>query len=108
MQFKRSKEDKVKVKVKGQVELNNLVCQNKDIDASDLDGEKVMMNLDKGQYFMMNEVASRIWDIIENEVAVSSVVDTLLEEYDVEKNDCEETVLDFLTKMKKAELITVA
>ena len=24
-----------------------------------------MMNLDKGQYFMMNEVGSRIWELIE-------------------------------------------
>lgn len=34
------------------MKLETVVERNHEIDASDLDGEKVMMDLEKGQYFM--------------------------------------------------------
>ena len=38
------------------VNLDSVVSKNEEIDDTDLDGEKVMMNLDKGQYFMMKNM----------------------------------------------------
>ena len=84
--------NKSNIKIVKNITIETLVSQNQDIDASDLDGEKVMMNLDKGEYFMMNEIGSRIWDIIENPVKVDEVVVTLLNEYEVDRGTCETTV----------------
>ena len=53
------------LKLVNKIELGTKVRKNQDIDDTDLDGEKVMMNIDKGEYFMMNEVGSRIWELIE-------------------------------------------
>ena len=36
------------------VNIDSVITKNTEIDDTDLDGEKVMMNLDKGQYFLMN------------------------------------------------------
>ena len=66
---------------KGNIQLENAISRNPEIDATDLDGEVVMMNLEKGQYFMMNEVGSRIWEIINEPIKVSSVINKLLEEF---------------------------
>ena len=99
--------NKSNIKIVKNITIETLVSQNQDIDASDLDGEKVMMNLDKGEYFMMNEIGSRIWDIIENPVKVDEVVVTLLSEYEVDRETCENTVLEFLGRLNNAELITV-
>lgn len=93
---------------KGKIQLENAILRNPDIDATDLDGEVVMMNMEKGQYFMMNEVGSRIWEIIEEPVKVTSVIDTLLGEFEVNKEECEETVIDFLNKLSYADLIKVS
>ena len=41
------------------IKLENAILRNPEIDATDLDGEVVMMNIEKGQYFMMNDVGSR-------------------------------------------------
>lgn len=43
------------------MDVNTKVCQSREIDSTDLNGEKVMMNLDKGKYFALNLVGSRIW-----------------------------------------------
>ncbi|NYC31726.1 PqqD family peptide modification chaperone [Clostridium saccharobutylicum] len=53
---------------------NTKVCQSKQIDTTDLNGDKVMMNLDKGKYFALNSVGSRIWEIIEQEIYVKDLI----------------------------------
>ena len=91
-----------------EVNINSVVSKNREIDDTDLDGEKVMMNLDKGQYFMMNEVGSRIWELITENTAVATIVETLLTEYNVDKETCENTVIEFLGRLEDADLIQVA
>lgn len=87
--------------------LNSKIVQNKKIDASDIDGDKVMMDLDKGMYFSLNSVGSRIWDIIENPITIDQVVEVLLSEYDIDKNECKETVVSFIKGLEENELIKV-
>ena len=65
------------------INLDSVVSYRQDIDTTDIDGDKVMMDLEKGQYFALNSVASRIWEEIQTPVKVSEVVDTLLSEYDI-------------------------
>lgn len=89
------------------LDVSSKICQSKEIDATDLNEEKVMMNLDKGRYFALNPVGSRIWDIIEKEICVSEIVNVLLNEYDIDKESCEKSVINFLRILKDAELIRV-
>lgn len=89
------------------MDINAKVCQSREIDSTDLNGDKVMMNLDKGKYFALNSVGSRIWDIINEEIYVKDIINILLEEYDVEKEICENTVLNYLGVLENEELITV-
>lgn len=89
------------------MDLNIKVRQSKEIDATDLNGEKVMMNLDLGKYFALNSIGSRIWDIIEDEIYVKDIVDTLLNEYDVDEKKCQESVIKYLGILKNENLIEV-
>lgn len=89
------------------IDVNTKVCQSKEIDDADLNGEKVMMNLDKGKYFALNSVGSRIWDIMREEIYVRDIVNILLEEYDVDKETCKNNVLDYLEILEDEELVTV-
>ena len=90
------------------VNINSVITKNQEIDDTDVDGEKVMMNLDKGQYFMMNEVGSRIWEIIETPIHVKGIVEKLREEYDVDEQTCTDKVLEFLKSLNEADLIKVS
>lgn len=90
------------------VKAGTTVSRNPEIDATDLDGEAVMMNMEKGQYFMMNEVGSRIWEIIDEPTKVSLVIETLIKEFEVDKEECEKTVINFLSELSYAELIKVS
>ena len=96
-----------KVKKDYGINLETVINKNLEIDDTDLDGEKVMMNLDKGEYFMMNEVGSRIWEIISEPINVKEIISTLRNEYEVDEETCKDTVIEFLGRLDNADLISI-
>ena len=106
--FKKSTGKIGKVKKDYGINLDTVINKNLEIDDTDLDGEKVMMNLDKGEYFMMNEVGSRIWDIIIEPINVKGIIEALLSEYEVDEETCTDTVIEFLGRLNNAELISIS
>lgn len=106
--FKKSTGKIGKIKRDYGINLNTIINKNLEIDDTDLDGEKVMMNLDKGEYFMMNEVGSRIWEIISEPINVRRIIDTLCSEYEVDEETCKDTVVEFLGRLNNAELISIS
>lgn len=90
------------------IDINTTVSQLEGIDVTDLNGEKVMMNLETGQYFVLNEVASRIWELIESPILVNEVINSLLKEYDIDNNNCETAVIEFISRLNYAKLICVS
>lgn len=105
--FKKSTGKIGKIKKDYGINLDTVINKNLEIDDTDLDGEKVMMNLDKGEYFMMNEVGSRIWEIISEPINVKEIINTLRNEYEVEEETCKDTVIEFLGRLNHADLISI-
>ena len=89
------------------MKLETIVERNHEIDASDLDGEKVMMDMDRGNYFMLNPIGSRIWDLINEPISVRRLVCLLREEYDVSEDECLEGVKDFLHELHHSNLLNI-
>lgn len=89
-----------------QITLNTKVRQSGMLDTSEIDGEKVMMDLENGAYFMLNDVATRIWNITEEIKSVGEITETLLREYEIDKVTCEEQVINFITHLANRELIS--
>lgn len=106
--FKKSTGKIGRIKRDYGINLDTIINKNLEIDDTDLDGEKVMMNLDKGEYFMMNEVGSRIWEIISEPINVRRIIDTLCSEYEVDEETCKDTVVEFLGRLNNADLISIS
>ncbi|UZW14951.1 lasso peptide biosynthesis PqqD family chaperone [Clostridium pasteurianum] len=90
------------------IEISSIVSQKRGLDTTDLDGESVMMDIDKGRYYNFNSVASRIWELIEKPISIEEIVTQLLKEFDVDEKKCEAAVINFLNRLNDNELITVA
>ncbi|WP_094603508.1 hypothetical protein SPSIL_010550 [Sporomusa silvacetica DSM 10669] len=90
------------------VAIHTVVTQAPGLLAADMDGETVMLNIEKGTYYGLDGIGSRIWQLIEKPHTVRSIVATLLEEYDVEGTACQNDVLDFLNQLSSKGLILVA
>jgi len=87
------------------INLESNVFQNKEIPTALIDNELGLMNVDKGKYYSLDEIGIEIWNLIENSIKVSNIVDELLKEYDIEKKQCEEDVLELINELYKQELI---
>jgi hypothetical protein len=85
----------------------SVVAQIADMVTSDIDDEKVMMSIEKGSYYGLDPVGSRVWELIEKPVRVSDLVDTLLTRYDVDRETCEADVAAFLHELEEDGIIVV-
>lgn len=77
--------------------------------ASKLSSEAIILNLNSGIYYGLNEVGARIWDLVaEQPYSVDQLRSHLLEEYDVSPEVCEKDLTAILLELKNAELIEVS
>lgn len=93
--------------MKRKISTSHVVKQNENIIASDIDDEKVMMSIEKGYYYGLDSVGSRVWDLIDKSMKVSDLVDELMMKYDVERETCEEDVMAFLGELLEAGIVRV-
>ncbi|ADL54861.1 lasso peptide biosynthesis PqqD family chaperone [Gallionella capsiferriformans] len=89
------------------VELSSIISQGTDPICTEVDGETVMMSIEKGNYYGMNGVGSRIWQLIAEPMSVSVLCGILLDEFCIDKKTCEVDALIFLNKLEEQNLIQV-
>lgn len=75
--------------------------------ASDLAGEVVLLSLETGMYYGLDEVGARVWELIQQPATVENVCQTILAEYEVEREQCQSDVLALLSQLSEAGLIEV-
>lgn len=70
-----------------------------------IEGETVLLDLKREQYFGLDDVGSRIWTLIEAGESVDAIVRTLGEEYDAGPQQIEHDLRRLLTELAQAGLI---
>lgn len=74
---------------------------------ADLGNESVILDLNSGSYFGLNEVGARVFRMIKEPVSVGKILQTLTGEYDVAPERLKADIIDFLRMMREKELIEV-
>ena len=77
------------------------------IATADLDGEAVLLDVNSGKYFGLNEVGARIMELLQEPTSVGDVMKTLLEEFDADKESMSEDLQSFLSEMVEHQLVQV-
>ncbi len=83
------------------------IARNTEIISTDMDDETVMMSIDKGEYYGVNPVGSRVWELLESPRTVSGLCETLLREYDVPQEQCHKDIMSFLNHLSEKGLIAI-
>ncbi|NOZ28715.1 MAG: lasso peptide biosynthesis PqqD family chaperone [Chloroflexi bacterium] len=73
----------------------------------DLDGEVVILNLKDGVYYGLETVGARVWELIQEPKTLKEILETLLQEYDVEPDRCARELQALLEDLAAKELIEV-
>lgn len=71
----------------------------------DMAGDKVMVDFESGKYFMLRGTANDIWELLQNQTSSQQIIEELLKEYDVDRDTCEKSVLEFLEKLSERGFI---
>lgn len=87
------------------MDMKDSVKLKKQLNVTDLSGEKVMIDFESGKYFMIKGAGNDIWDLIQEEITVEDIINKLLGEYDVSREECTESVQEFLGKLKELDFI---
>ncbi len=90
------------------IDLETVVSHSADLVSCELDGEVVLMSIESGAYFRIDEIGSRIWSLLEEPRRVRELCDQLMLEFEVDREQCERDVLTFLNDMRADRLIEVA
>ena len=72
----------------------------------EVSGEMVLLDLSNEFYFGLNEVGTRVWQLLETGSSVGEVLDALLGEYQVERAALEKDVHELLGQLCESGLVT--
>tara|TARA_B100001964_G_C13906373_1_gene453877 strand:+ start:75 stop:362 length:288 start_codon:yes stop_codon:yes gene_type:complete len=92
---------------KKDITLENTVSSKKNLVTSSIDNEIVMMSVERGSYYTLNGMGSKIWHLIKKPTIVKNICAVLSSEYDIEHSLCQKEVLSFLNDMEKNELLDI-
>lgn len=65
----------------------------------------VMMDIDAGKYYLLDDIASVVWTRLAEPTTVVDLVADLCSRYDVAASRCEAEVLPFLTELHEKGLV---
>lgn len=75
--------------------------------SAQVDGESVILDLEKGIYYGLDPVGARIWEEIQEQTSVGEVVTAITAEYDVSRDRCLEDTLSLVHDLVEKDLVVV-
>ena len=75
--------------------------------SQEVNGETVLLDLEGELYFGLNEVGTRIWQLLQSNPTVAETLTSLSDEYDVSQEQLESDVDELLNKLADAGLISL-
>jgi hypothetical protein len=94
--------------MKSGITLQTKVKRNSNMVTSKIDNEFVMMSVENGEYYGLDEVGSRIWELLGNSIVVEELILTLIEEFEVEREQCEADTFEFLEDLDTRKLLEIS
>ena len=90
------------------ITVHSVISASKDqVTGELLEGDVVILNMADDVYYGLNPIGGRIWNLIQEPRIVSEIISTLLDEYDVETEQCTAEVFALLHDLASKGLIVV-
>ncbi len=87
---------------------NQSVVISADVLAQEVSGEMVLLDLKSEQYLGLNEVGTRVWQLLQESDDLRNIFNILLEEYEVEEGLLESDLNKLIAEMQEAGIVTMA
>jgi hypothetical protein len=88
-----------------QLTLDDRLRVNENVVFRDLDGEAVLLHVERGTYFGLDPLGTRVWQSIVEHGSARNAIGPLLEEYEVPSETLENDVRRLLGELTAHDLI---
>ncbi len=79
----------------------NVLCE-------ELEGESVLLNLANENYHGLDDIGTRIWQLLKSDSNVENLISTMIHEYDVEETIFRQDLALLIEQLLTQNLITVS
>ena len=90
------------------MDLSTNLTRSEKIVFTQLDDTIVMMDVEEGHYYELDPIATRIWELIAEGATVGAICDALVEQYEVDPQECRQDTLEFLERAAERGLVLAA
>lgn len=87
------------------ITIKNWIVQKEGNIVSDMDGEKVMLSVERGKYYNLGQIGGDIWEHIVNPTSIEHLITKLTTKYEVQQRECEDQVLSFIDSLIREDLV---
>jgi hypothetical protein len=88
--------------------LDDTVTIRPDVVFKELSGEGVLLDLNSGTYFGLDETSTRLWQLICERGLLQCVFDDMLAEFDVDPERLQKDLLDFVADLTRRSLVSLS
>jgi len=90
------------------IEPATLIVRHPEMIAAEMDGDLVMMSVERGEYFGIGGVGTRAWELLEQPTSVDQLCAVICEEFDVDEATCHKDILGFANELLTLGLVQVS
>jgi hypothetical protein len=69
------------------------------------DGEAILLDIESGEYFSLNFVGSRIWELCDGSRSTTEIVSVICDEFDVAEDVAAADAREIIDELGKAKLV---
>lgn len=82
------------------------IARSDELVFAEMGDETVLMSLEQSEYFGLDAIGTRIWELLEQPMTVAELCDRLVQSYAVQPDVCQQDTLGFLQELHEAKIIT--
>jgi coenzyme PQQ synthesis protein D (PqqD) len=87
---------------------DTFIAQGLRLAAREVAGQMVILSAGDSHMFVLNEVGTAVWNAADGRTPLSSVVDRVCREYDVDRETAERDVREFVDQLVEAKILIEA
>lgn len=104
----QSREPSDNVDATSRIADSTIISRSPAVVTAEVDGEVVMMSIEQGQYFGLDDIGSDIWRRLDPPCAFADLVDGLAADYDADRANIATDVRALLESMAARDVVRLA
>jgi hypothetical protein len=85
---------------------DKIIKRGDDIPWNIVDDEAVLLNLDSGHYYSLNESGRRIWELLDGNNTISDVISAICEEFCVKRENAAKDINTLVDELLEEKLVS--